>query len=71
MKNQTFLTIMFGINSRDCFYELKRFIELAVNPSEENPLLSKFEVMDAADMNKFFITMKKAESFIKKNGKYC
>ena len=54
------------INSRDCFYELKRFIELAVNPSEENPLLSKFEVMDAADMNKFFITMKKAESFIKK-----
>ena len=53
-------------HARDTFYELRRYIELAVNPSEENSMLSKFEAMDAADMNIFFKTMKKAEELIKR-----
>lgn len=52
--------------ARDCFYELRRYIELAVNPLETNSMLSKFEVMDASNMNGFFIALKKSEQIIKR-----
>ena len=51
---------------KTCFYDLRRFMTMAMTPASEFPYSSEFEVMDSADKYYFQKLLPKAENLVQR-----